>query len=72
MNVRRHGTLIHDDEGDELPDGAAAQALAREIVGEMRRLPHIYGAPRRWRADTFVITDEGGAVVAEEPYASVP
>jgi hypothetical protein len=37
----------------------------------MRRLPHIYGPPRRWRANTFVITDEAGALVAEVPYASI-
>lgn len=37
----------------------------------MRRLPHIYGPPRQWRANAFVITDEAGAVVAEVPYASI-
>lgn len=71
LNVRRHGTLIADREGDELPDRTAAEHLARDILREMRRLPHVYGAPRGWRADTFVITDEAGAVVAEVPYASV-
>ncbi|WP_157861979.1 hypothetical protein [Methylobacterium sp. Leaf361] len=71
LNVRRHGTLIADREGDDLPDRTAAEHLARDILREMRRLPHVYGAPRGWRADTFVITDEAGAVVAEVPYASV-
>ncbi|MGH1575288.1 DUF6894 family protein [Methylobacterium sp. P31] len=71
LNVRRHGTLIRDEEGDELPGGAAAEGLARDILCDMRRLPHIYGPPRVWRADTFVITDEAGAAVAEVPFACI-
>ena len=70
LNVRRRGALIADREGDELPDRTAAEHLAHDILREMRRLPHVYGAPRDWRADTFVITDEAGTVVAEVPYAS--
>ncbi|WCS27703.1 hypothetical protein LOK46_13040 [Methylobacterium sp. NMS14P] len=71
LNVRRRGTLIADQEGDELPDRTAAECLAHDILRDMRRLPHVYGTPRGWRADTFVITDEAGAVVAEVPYDSV-
>lgn len=71
LNVRKSGTLIRDEEGDELPDRAAAQTLAHAILHDMRRLPHVYGPPRQWEGNTFVITDEAGALVAEVPYASV-
>lgn len=72
LNVRRRGTLIRDEEGDELPDRAAAETLVHAILRDMRRLPHVYGQPYRWQADTFVITDEAGALVAEVPYATIP
>jgi hypothetical protein len=63
--------LIRDEEGDELPDVAAARALVADILRDMLRLPHVYGPPRRWRRDVFVVTDEAGEVVAEIPYATV-
>ena len=59
--------LIRDEEGDELPDLEAARALALDTLREMRRLPHVYGPPRRWRQDAFVITDESGAERASVP-----
>ena len=71
LNIRRHGTLICDDEGDELPDLEAACALARSTLLEMRRLPHVYGPPRDWRRNVFVISDADGTVLAEIPYDSV-
>ena len=37
----------------------------------MLRLPHVYGDPREWRRNVFVITDESGGVLAEVPYAAV-
>lgn len=70
LNVRQRGTLIRDEEGDDLPDQGAAETLAHAILRDMRRLPHVYGPPRQWRSNAFVITDEAGAVVAEVPYAS--
>ncbi|BAU92483.1 hypothetical protein MPPM_3878 [Methylorubrum populi] len=61
--------LIRDEEGDELADVEAARALAHETLREMRRLPHVYGPPREWQRNVFVITDESGAVLIEVPYA---
>ena len=54
-----------------MPDLAAARALAHATLREMQRLPHVYGPPREWRRNVFVITDASGAVLAEVPYASV-
>ena len=71
LNIRRHGALIRDEEGDDLPDLESARALAIDTLREMLRLPHVYGEPREWRRNVFVITDEGGAVLAEVPYDSV-
>ncbi|KQT46519.1 hypothetical protein ASG52_12370 [Methylobacterium sp. Leaf456] len=68
LNIRRNGVLIRDEEGDVLPDSAAARTLALDTLREMLRLPHIYGPPRAWRGNVFVITDEAGTVVAEVPY----
>ncbi|WP_420847370.1 DUF6894 family protein [Methylobacterium organophilum] len=58
---------MRDEEGDELPDLDAARGLALAILREMLRLPHVYGAPRKWRHDVFVITDEAGTALAEVP-----
>jgi hypothetical protein len=69
FSVKRDGALILDDEGDDLPDVEAADALAQDILADMRRLPHIYGEPREWQRDGFVITDEQGAVVLTKPFA---
>lgn len=60
--------VIRDEEGDLLPDAEAARSLAIDTLREMRRLPHVYGPPREWRRNVFVITDEAGTVVAEVPY----
>ncbi|MER2251221.1 hypothetical protein ABS772_14980 [Methylorubrum podarium] len=60
--------LIRDEEGDELPDLEAARALALNTLREMMRLPHIYGQPREWKRNVFVITNEAGTVLAEVPY----
>lgn len=54
-----------------MPDLAAACALADATLREMRRLPHVYGLPREWRRNMFVITDATGTVLAEIPYDSV-
>lgn len=71
FNVRRDGVLIRDEEGDALPDAAAARALALDTLREMLRLPHVYGPPNAWRGNVFVITDEAGTVLAEVPYDSL-
>ena len=42
--------------------------MALDTLREMQRLPHVYGEPREWRRDVFVITDETGAILAEKPY----
>ncbi|WP_407942995.1 DUF6894 family protein [Methylorubrum podarium] len=68
LNIRRQGVLIRDEEGDELPDLEAARALALNTLREMMRLPHIYGQPREWKRNVFVITNEAGTVLAEVPY----
>ncbi|MFF8802033.1 DUF6894 family protein [Methylobacterium sp. NPDC097299] len=67
LNIRRNGVLIRDGEGDALPDLAAARALVLDTLREMRRLPHVYGPPRAWQRDVFVITDEAGEVLTEIP-----
>ena len=72
FSVRRDGVVIPDREGDELPDIAAADALARDILADMRRLPHVYGEPREWQRNEFVITDEKGNVVLTKPFAETP
>lgn len=67
FSVERDGVIIPDIEGDELPDTQAAHAL--DILEEMRRLPHVYGVPREWQKDAFVISDEFGTVVMVLPFA---
>lgn len=71
FHTRRNGVLIRDEEGDALPDLPAALALAQDILSDMLRLPHVYGQPREWQKDVFVITDQTGNVLTEVPYASV-
>ena len=63
FSIKRDGTVIPDHEGDDLPDVDAALALAAEIVGDMLRLPHVYGAAREWQRNEFIITDERGATL---------
>lgn len=72
LNIRRNGVLIRDEEGDDLPDAAAARALALETLRDMLRLPHVYGPPRDWKRNVFVITDEAGTVLEEIPYDTLP
>ncbi len=72
LNIRRNGVLIRDEEGDELADVEAAQALVYDTLRDMRRLPHVYGPPREWEHNVFVITGENGTVLAEAPYAEEP
>ena len=67
FNIRRGDVLIPDNEGDELLDLEAAQALAAETVREMWKLPHVYGPPREWQRDVFVISDEHGRQLLELP-----
>ncbi|GJE62155.1 DUF6894 family protein [Methylobacterium trifolii] len=71
LNIRRRAVLIRDEEGDDLPDLDAARALALGTLREMVRLPHVYGLPRTWRRNVFVITDEGGTALLEIPYSDV-
>ncbi len=68
FSVRRHGETIPDEEGDELPDLDAARALAAETVRDMMRLPHLYGEPREWRKNAFIISDDTGATLLVLPY----
>lgn len=54
-----------------MPDRVAAEHLARDILRDTRRLPHVDATNPGQRADSVVITDEASAMVAEMPYASV-
>jgi hypothetical protein len=67
FSVRRRGVVIPDLEGDELPDLEAARALAQSIIDDDRRLPEVYGEPREWQKDEFVISNDVDAIVLVIP-----
>ncbi len=68
MNLRYRDHLYEDEEGDELPDSAAAKAHAIETARDLiatGRLTTI----RNWYDCTFEITDETGRMVLEVPFS---
>jgi hypothetical protein len=71
LNVGKGHLLIPDSEGDEMPDAEAARELALDTLRDMVRLPHVYGAPREWRKNAFVVTDEQGNQVLTVPFDAV-
>ena len=67
MNLRYRGRLFPDDEGDELPDAAAARDFALETARDLianGRMDSI----RNWFDCAFEIADEAGRTVGTVPF----
>ena len=68
MNLRCRGRLFAGEEGNALPDAAAARAYALETARDLisnGRLDSI----RNWYDCTFEIMDETGRLVLAVPFA---
>ena len=67
MNLRYRDRLFQDEEGDELPDDAAAREHARETARDLignGRMDSI----RNWFDCTFEVTNEAGQDVLTMPF----
>lgn len=67
LNLRHRGRLFPDNEGDLLPDAAAARAHALETARDLianGRMDSI----RNWYDCAFEIADESGKVVETVPF----
>ena len=67
MNVRYRGRVFADEEGDALPDEAAARAYALETARDLISNGRM-DAIRNWFDCTFEITDEAGRLVLTVPF----
>jgi len=70
MNLRYRGRLIHDYEGDELPNEEAVRAHALATAHDLvlhTRMDTI----RSWFDCTFEVTDESGRIVLVMPFDEV-
>ena len=67
MNLRHRGRLFADEEGDKLPDGAAARAYALDTARDLISNAHM-DSIRNWYDCTFEITDEAGRLVLTVPF----
>jgi hypothetical protein len=67
FNIALPGEFIRDQNGQDLPDLAAAQSRALAIAQRILGKPQIYG--EQWSAATFHIVG-GGSEVAKVPFSA--
>lgn len=68
LNLRCRQRVFTDDEGDELPDAAAARAHALQTARDLMAQGRM-DSIRNWLDCAFEITDETGLLVVTVPFA---
>lgn len=71
LNIREHGTLILDPDGDDLANPDEARNLVLAIIRDILLRPETYGSAKSWRARRFEITDACGTVLITVPFPTV-
>ena len=71
FNIKDGRTIIHDPEGDDLPDESAAYLVVKETVEDIATRPFAYGGLKRWLRREFVATDERGGTVLTVPITTL-